>query len=86
MTALTIYTTSWCPSCVNAKAFLEANDISYTELDIEDWDDPRGRLEEITGRRTVPQIMVGDTLIGGCEGLLALHHDGVLAELLTASA
>ena len=86
MTAVTIYTTSWCPSCINAKAFFDANRITYTEIDVENWNDPRGRLEEITGKRTVPQIMVGDTLIGGFDGLLALHHDGVLAELLAAPA
>lgn len=83
MNDITIYTTSWCPSCVNAKAFFDNKEASYTEVDIEQWEDPRGRLEKITGRRSVPQIVIGDTLVGGFEDLLALSADGVLDELLT---
>ncbi len=82
MSNITIYTTSWCPSCVNAKAFFAGRDAEFTEIDVEAWDDPRGKLEEITGRRSVPQIVVGDTAIGGFDDLLALHADGVLDELL----
>ena len=52
MTDIIIYTTSWCPSCVNAKAFFDGIGAAYTEIDIERWNDPRGNLEEITGRRS----------------------------------
>lgn len=86
MNQATIYTTSWCPSCVNAKAFFDNKGVTYTEIDVEQWDDPRGRLETITGRRSVPQIVIGDTHVGGFDDLLALHQDGVLDELLTAAA
>lgn len=79
---VTIYSTSWCPSCVNAKAFFENRGVAYKEIDVESWDDPRGNLAEITGRRSVPQIVVGTTHIGGFDDLLALNADGVLDELL----
>ena len=82
MNNITIHTTSWCPSCVRAKTVLASRDIEYTEIDVEDWGDPRGKLEEITGRRSVPQIVVGDAHIGGFDDLLALNADGVLDELL----
>jgi glutaredoxin 3 len=85
MNQATIYTTSWCPSCVNAKAFFENKGVTYTEIDVEQWDDPRGRLETITGQRSVPQILIGETHVGGFDDLLALHQDGVLDELLKAS-
>jgi glutaredoxin 3 len=85
MNEATIYTTSWCPSCVNAKAFFDNRGVTYTEIDVEQWDDPRGKLEEITGQRTVPQIVIGDTHVGGFDDLLALHQDGALDELLTAT-
>ncbi len=75
-----------CPSCVNAKAFFDNKGASYTEVDVEQWDDPRGKLEEITGRRSVPQTVIGDTHVGGFDDLLALHADGVLDELLTVKA
>ena len=86
MNQATIYTTSWCPSCVNAKAFFETKGVTYTEIDVERWDDPRGRLESITGRRSVPQIVIGETHVGGFDDLLALHQDGVLDELLKSAA
>jgi len=79
---VTIYSTSWCPSCVNAKAFFDNKGVAYDEIDVEKWDDARGKLEEITGRRSVPQIMIGDTHVGGFDDLLALNADGVVDELL----
>ncbi len=85
MNEITIYTTPWCPSCVNAKAFFDNEGVTYTEIEVEQWDDPRGRLETITGRRSVPQIVIGATHVGGFDGLLALHQDGVLDELLAAT-
>lgn len=84
MNDVTIYTTSWCPSCVNAKAFFDTKGANYTEVNVEEWDDPRGELEAITGRRSVPQIVIGDTHVGGFDDLLALNQAGEVDELLTA--
>lgn len=86
MNDVTIYSTSWCPSCVSAKAFFDAKGVAYTEIDVELWDDPRGKLEEIIGRRSVPQIVIGDAHVGGFDELLALHADGVVDELLKVTA
>ena len=83
---VTIYTTSWCPSCVNAKAFFDGKGVNYEEIDVEDWADPRGKLEAITGRRSVPQIVIGETQVGGFDDLLALNSDGVVDELLKVTA
>ena len=85
MNEVTIYSTSWCPSCVNAKAFFDNKGVDYTEVDVEQWDDPRGQLESITGKRTVPQIVIGDSRVGGFDDLLFLHQDGVLDEMLKAT-
>jgi len=82
MNDITIYSTSWCPSCVNAKAFLDNKGATYTEVDVEQWDDPRGKLEALTGRRSVPQIVIGDTHVGGFDDLLALDQAGALDNLL----
>ena len=83
MSDVTIYTTSWCPSCVNAKAFFDSKGAVYTEIDVEEWDDPRGDLEAITGRRSVPQIVIGDTHVGGFDDLLELNRTGEIDALLT---
>jgi len=82
MNDITIYSTSWCPSCVKAKAFLDNKGATYTEVDVEQWDDPRGKLEALTGRRSVPQIVIGDTHVGGFDDLLALNQAGALDNLL----
>ncbi|NND04218.1 MAG: glutaredoxin [Acidimicrobiia bacterium] len=86
MNDVTIYSTSWCPSCVNAKAFFDGKGVTYTEIDVEKWDDPRGKLEELTGRRSVPQIVIGESHVGGFDDLLALNADGVVDELLKVDA
>ena len=82
MNDVVIYSTSWCPSCVNAKAFFDARGVAYTEIDVEQWDDPRGNLAEITGQRSVPQIIIGETHVGGFDDLLAKHQAGELDALL----
>ena len=54
MQSVTIYTTSWCGECHIAKRFFDTNGVVYDEVDIEDWDQPRDDLEQLTGNRTVP--------------------------------
>ena len=78
-----MYSTAVCPFCVRAEQLLRARGVSEIEklrVDL----DPALRLEmmEKTGRRTVPQIYIGDTHVGGCDDLIALDHAGKLAELL----
>ena len=78
-----MYSTAVCPFCVRAEQLLRARGVSEIEklrVDL----DPALRLEmmEKTGRRTVPQIYIGDTHVGGCDDLIALDHAGKLATLL----
>jgi glutaredoxin 3 len=83
MSRIVIYTTRMCPFCTAAKALLAKKGASYEEIDVSF--DPQGRhamSERAGGRRTVPQIFVGDTHVGGCEELYALERAGSLDPLL----
>ena len=71
-----VYTTHWCPSCVNAKRFLNEKNIEFEEINIETEGMSREDLEKITGGRTVPQIVIDDTPIGGYKDLITLDSGG----------
>lgn len=79
---ITIYSTSWCVWCDRAKRLLDGIGAPYEEIDIESWAAPRDRLEAISGQRSVPQIFIGTTHVGGFDDLVALQTDGVLTELI----
>ena len=77
-----MYTTQVCPFCVRAKALLRqrgVDNIDEIRIDL----DPaqRDHMMAITGRRTVPQIFIGETHVGGCDDLIALDQKGGLAPL-----
>ena len=79
-----MYSTSVCPYCVRAEQLLRARgvvDVEKVRVDL----DPGRRVEmmEKTGRRTVPQIYIGKTHVGGCDDLVALDHAGRLIPLLS---
>ena len=80
-----MYTTRWCGYCVRAKALLDGKGLPYEEINLDQ--DPRFRahLHELTGRMTVPQILIDDRPIGGFAELRELDRTGRL-EALTASA
>lgn len=87
MNAVRMYTTQVCPYCVRAKALLKQRGV--TEIDEIRVDvDPaqRDRMIELTGRRTVPQIFIGETHVGGCDDLIALDQRGGLMPMLGAAA
>ena len=84
MPNVTIYTTAVCPYCVAAKRLLSARGIAYTEQDVSRDHDKRAWLVEVTGRRTVPQIFIGDRAIGGYDELSALDRTGELAQMLAS--
>ena len=71
-----VYTTHWCPYCVNAKRFLNEKNIEFEEINIETEGMSREDLEKITGGRTVPQIVIDDTPIGGYKDLITLDSEG----------
>jgi glutaredoxin 3 len=82
MPPITIYTTPICPYCAMAKRLLAKKGASYTEIDVSR--DPAARETMMTksGRRTVPQIWIGDRHIGGSDDLHALDSAGQLDVLL----
>jgi glutaredoxin 3 len=83
MSKVLMYTTQVCPYCVRAKALLKQRGVDAIEEIRVDLDpDARGRMMELTGRRTVPQIFIGDTHVGGCDDLFALDQRGGLMPLL----
>ena len=77
-----IYTTPYCPYCVRAKRLLERKGVAYQEIDVASDDEARQRLAQGTGRRTVPQIFIGDHHVGGSDDLHALEQEGRLDALL----
>jgi glutaredoxin 3 len=81
-----IYTTQLCPYCSAAKSLLTRKGIAYREIDVSYDPAERARMmERAGGRRTVPQIFVGDTHVGGSDDLHALEQAGKLDMLLAAS-
>ncbi|MFN7270806.1 MAG: glutaredoxin 3 [Gammaproteobacteria bacterium] len=82
MTTVTMYATGWCPYCTRARQLLAAKGVTVDEIDIEARPDQRAVMMERSGRRTVPQIFIGDRHIGGCDDLHALDAAGGLDPLL----
>lgn len=83
MAAVRMYTTQVCPFCIRAKALLKqrgVDQIDEVRIDL----DPQQReqMMALTGRRTVPQIFIGETHVGGCDDLIALDRSGGLEPLL----
>lgn len=86
MQAVKMYTTAVCPYCVRAKQILKARGVEeIEEIRIDNDPDLRHKMIEITGRRTVPQIFIGQTHVGGCDDLVALDGQGGLTPLLNAA-
>ena len=73
-----IYSTSWCGPCKNVKRLLEERGLSYVEIDIEEIGWSRDDLYDLTGGRTVPQIVINEKPIGGYGDLLKLDREGKL--------
>ena len=83
MQAVKMYTTAVCPYCIRAKQLLNAKGVAHIEeVRIDTDPQARAHMMEITGRRTVPQIFIGDTHVGGCDDLVALDAKGGLMPLL----
>ena len=86
MQTVKIYLTSSCPYCIQAKQLLKQRGV--TELDeirVDLIPGERQKMMEITGRRTVPQIFIGNTHVGGCDDLVALDERGGLLPLLAGA-
>ncbi len=78
-----MYTTAVCPYCVQAKRILKSKGVELIEeIRIDTSPTERNAMMERTGRRTVPQIFIGDTHVGGCDDLMDLDSRGGLMPLL----
>jgi glutaredoxin 3 len=85
MTIITIYTTPSCPYCHRAKGLLKRKNASFTEIDVStDFAKREAMTKRAHGRRTVPQIFIGETHVGGSDDLHALESAGKLDALLAA--
>ena len=85
MPPIKMYTTAVCPYCNRAKQILKARGVEHIEeVRIDLLPDERDRMMTLTGRRTVPQIFIGETHVGGCDDLMALDSRGCLMPLLQA--
>ncbi len=87
MQAVRMYTTQVCPYCLRAKALLAQRGVTaIDEVRVDLNPAERDAMVQLTGRRTVPQIFIGDTHVGGCDDLMALDQRGGLLPLLAGNA
>ncbi len=83
MAKVEIYTTSYCPFCIRAKALLKSKGIAFEEIDVGDNPALREKMTQLAGgRRTVPEIFINGQIIGGYDELQDLEYQGVLDSLL----
>jgi glutaredoxin 3 len=79
---ITIYTTPWCPYCHAAKALLQRKGVDFEEIDAQDPAMRQHMMQKAHGRRTVPQIFIGDLHVGGSDDIHDLDRRGKLDPLL----
>ena len=77
-----MYTTGWCPYCTRARELLKNKGVVIEEIDVDARPDARTEMMARSGRRTVPQIFIGETHVGGCDDLHELEASGRLDTLL----
>ena len=83
MSKVQIYTTNWCPYCLAAKALFDEKGIAYEEIDVTDATQRMEMIQRAHGRRTVPQIFIGDRHMGGYDDVAALERRGQLDPYLS---
>lgn len=86
MSGVRIFTTAMCPFCYRAKALLEEKGAEFEEIDVTFSPGKRAEMAEAAGARSVPQIWIGDTHVGGCDELYALDAAGKLDQMLEDAA
>lgn len=82
MNSVVIYTTQWCPYCLRAKRLLTSKGVRFNEVDVAPDRTLRTEMEKKSGRRTVPQIWIGEHHVGGCDELYELERRNELNALL----
>jgi glutaredoxin 3 len=83
---IVVYVTDWCPYCARARGLLERKGAKFEAINIDERPEARTEMMTRSGRRTVPQIFIGDTHVGGCDDLYALDAAGGLDPLLKSGA
>jgi glutaredoxin 3 len=83
---IVVYVTDWCPYCTRARGLLESKGAKYETINIDERPEARAEMTARSGRRTVPQIFIGDTHVGGCDDLYALDAADSLDTLLKSGA
>lgn len=84
MPKVVVYSKAWCPFCVRAKRLLKQLGANFDEIDLGIEPGRRAEMIAASGQRTVPQIWIGETHVGGCDELFAAHRSGALAMMLAA--
>ena len=84
MADIKVYTTPNCPYCVRAKQLLDDKGVAYESIDVSNPADREELIAKAQGRRTVPQIFIDDSLVGGYDDLAALDRAGKLDEMLAS--
>ncbi len=79
---VTMYSTRFCPYCMRARQLLDAKRVEYTDIAVDEQPELRLEMMERSGRRTVPQIWIGDTHVGGFDDLWLLEREGRLDDML----
>lgn len=82
MVKVVMYATGWCPYCERARGLLTRKGLTFDEIDIDAEPSRRAEMMTRSGRRTVPQIFIGEVHVGGCDDLHALDARGGLDPLL----
>ena len=77
-----MYCTGWCPYCSRARELLQSKGVDIEEIDVDARPEARAEMTARSGRRTVPQIFIGTTHVGGCDDLHELEASGRLDTLL----
>jgi glutaredoxin 3 len=85
MVPVRVYSTAYCPYCVMAKRLLDSKGVAYEEIRVDQDLQRRDEMMQLSGRRTVPQVFVGQTHVGGFDDLSALDRAGGLDPLLASA-
>lgn len=80
-----VYATMFCPYCMRARSLLNRKGVEFEEIDVGGNMDLWNKMEDHSGRSTVPQIFIGDHHVGGYDDMVKLEHEGVLDGLLNGS-
>lgn len=82
MPEVIIYSSKYCPFCSRAKSIFQQKSVAFKEIDVDVNSKFKKEMIEKSGRRTVPQIWIGENHIGGCDDLMDIQSSGVLDKLL----